>query len=122
MIMNRYTALLNSIRPRNKTAFIMFAAILPRVNKFKLLSGYIRGLNFALEKFCAKTDGTCVFIPAYQPFMSKLVKNEPNRALFSQSDGLHLEGPGLDKLEEIIQQAFSTEYLLDRVTCDLNVN
>ena len=116
-IMERYTALRNSIRRRNKCAVIMFTSILPRAFKTKLMRSYITGVNFALEKFCARSDGTRVYIPAYKAFMSKFEKDQPNKALFSENDGLHLEGPGVDKLEAIMQQAFSTEYLIDRVSC-----
>ena len=81
------------------------------------------GLNFAIEKWCAKSGGTCIFIPSFHSFLSRThpvpaQRGEPNSALFSDSDGLHPDGAGVDVLESIFQQAFSTGYLLTRIRAD----
>ena len=109
---DRYEVLRNSIRRRNSAAVLLFSAILPRVNRYQLFKGYIRGINFAVEKLCAKSRGACIFIPSFNVFM---LRGKPREALFSDSDGLHLTGGGVDVLESCFQQALSTGYLLDRV-------
>ena len=111
-MMDRYVALRNSIRRRNSQAVLLISAVLPRVNRFTLFKPYIIGLNFSLEKWCAKTRGACIFIPSYDSFM---VRGEPNAALISDKDGLHLDGGGVDVLEGLFQQALSTGYLGVRV-------
>ena len=118
-LLDRYNALRYTIRRRNSQAVLLWSAVLPRVNRFKLFRPYIEGINFALEKFCSKTDGACIYIPSYSSFMVKknslILRDKVNDALFSNSDGLHLSGAGVDVLEALFQQALSTGYLLDRV-------
>ena len=111
-MLDRYKALRSSIRRRNSKAIILFSAILPRVERYELFRGYVSGLNFALEKWCAKTCGTCVFIPSFSAFIAR---GKPKAALFSEKDGLHLAGAGVDVLEGIFEQALSTGYLLTRI-------
>ena len=109
-MMDRFVALRNSIR-RRSSALLIFTSILPRANRFKLFSAYISGLNFAIERFCAKSEA-CIFAPVYEPFLSR---GTPNLALFAESDHLHLRGAGVDLLESLLQQAMSTGYLIERV-------
>ena len=111
-MMDRYVSLRSVIRRRNSSAVLLFSAILPRVTKFSQCKPYITGLNFCLEKWCAKTQGACIFIPSYDSFMSYGL---PNAAFFSDSDGLHLDGGGVDALEGLFQQALSSGYLQTRV-------
>ena len=113
-LMDRYVTLRNSIRMRNQSAVLLFSSILPRVNRWKLFKPFIRGVNFALRKLCAKTHGACIYIPLYDSFV--FPKTElPRSALFRDRDGLHLVGGGLDKFESLLRQAFSNGYLLDQV-------
>ena len=112
-VMDRYVALRHSIRRRNSQAVLIFASVLPRVNRFHLFRPYISGLNFALEKWCAKTGGTCIYAPMYDPFLN--TRGSPNAALFSDSDGLHVDGTGVDVVEGCFGQAFSTGHLLTRL-------
>ena len=57
--------------------------------------------------------GGVIFIPSYSAFMT--ARGKPNEALFAISDGLHLDGAGIDVLESIFQQALSTKYMLTRI-------
>ena len=116
-MMDRFLSLRNSIRRRNSQAVLLFSAVLPRVNRYKLFKAFIRGLNFAVEKMCAKSQGACIFIPCFDAFLSEFT-GLPNTALFSERDGLHLDGAGVDKLEGIFQQALSTGYLFVRVRAE----
>ena len=113
-IMDSFHSLRDTIRRRNSSAMLLFSSILPRRNRYKLFRPYIQGLNFALEKFCAKSRGANVFIPSYNCF---LLNGEPRHSLFSDSDGLHLKGAGVVKLQGCFQQAFSSGYLRVRVLC-----
>lgn len=114
-LIDRYHLLRDTIRRRNSKAVLIFSAILPILNRYKLFRGYIRGLNFALEKWCAKSRGVRVFIPSFNAFIAR---GRPKAALYAESDGLHLSGAGVDLLESILQQALSTGYLLTRVRSD----
>lgn len=114
-MMGRYVALRNSIRRRNSRAILLFSSVLPRVNRYKLFRAYISGLNFAIEKWCAKTSGTCIYIPCFNSFISH---GKPKSALFSGKDGLHLDGGGVDVLEGLFQQALSSGYLRVRLNTE----
>ena len=110
-VLGRYKNLRACIRRRNKRCIILWSSILPRVAEFEVFLPYTLGLNFALEKWCAQSEGCNIFIPTYSVY---LVEGKPNVDLFAQ-DGLHLNGAGVEKLEQCFQMAFSTQYLLDRV-------
>lgn len=110
-MLRRYKALRSIIRRRNSGAVLIFSAILPRQKQFHLFKPYIIGMNFAIEKWCAKSRGASVFIPAYKPF---LAHGKPKPELFA-CDGLHLTGAGVEVLEGCMQQALSTGYLVRRV-------
>ena len=113
-VMDRFKALRDAIRRRNSSALLLVSSILPRRSRYYVFRPYIQGLNFALEKWCAKSKHT-VFIPSYQSFLSQ---GQPIAALYSERDGLHLSKSGVEKLEACFQQAFSTGYLLTRVTAN----
>jgi len=68
-LLYRYKALHKVLRRRNKHAIIMFSAILPRADSFDLYFPLIRGANFALEKWCAKSGGRRVFVPSHVQFL-----------------------------------------------------
>ena len=53
-----------------------------------------------------------MFNPTYTAFLDR---GKPRAELYSVSDGLHLNGAGVDRLEAAISQALSTGYLLERV-------
>ena len=107
-MMMRYKTLRNSIRRRNTKAILLFSSVLPRLNRYQIFMPYISGMNFALEKWCAKTGGTCIYCPTFNPFISH---GKPKAALFSRKDELHLDGGGVDVLEGLLQQALSSGYL-----------
>ena len=111
-MMDRFRALRNTIRRENSSALLIFSAVLPRRNRYKLFKPLIHGLNFALEKFCAKSQGTNIFLPSFRPFLSH---GEPKPELFAKKDGLHLNGAGVRVLEGVFQQGFSSGYLLARL-------
>ena len=114
-IMDRFRALRSVIRRVNSGALLLFSSILPRREKYQLFRPLIQGLNFALEKFCAKSKGTNIFIPSFRCFLSH---GEPRPEYFSDSDGLHLDGAGVVKLQGVFQQALSSGYLRVRVKCE----
>ena len=111
-ITRRFRSLRDVIRKRNSRALIIFSSILPRLERYELFKPYVRGVNFALEKWCAKSQGATVFNPTYTAFLDR---GKPRAELYSVSDGLHLNGAGVDRLEAAISQALSTGYLLERV-------
>ena len=100
------------IRKKNSRALIIFSSILPCLERYELFKPYVRGVNFALEKWCAKSQGATVFNPTYTAFLDR---GKPRAELYSVSDGLHLNGAGVDRLAAAISQALSTGYLLERV-------
>ena len=111
-MMDRFRALRNTLRRKNSSALLLFSSVLPRRTGYKLYKPLIHGLNFALEKFCAKSRGTNVFVPSFRVFLSR---GQPRTELFSESDGLHVNGAGVIVLEACFQQALSTGYLMVRV-------
>ena len=111
-LLRRFTTLRSVIRRRNSNAVLLFSSVLPRLKKFAKYKPYASGLNFALEKMCAKSQGACIYIPSYRNFLRG---GRPREELFAR-DGLHLNGAGVDCLEACFQQALSTAYLTDRVT------
>ena len=113
-VLRKYKVLREVIRRRNSRALILFSSILPRLKQFMKFKPYVLELNFALEKWCAKSGGSCVFISSHRSF---LVGREPREELFAK-DGLHLNGAGVDRLEACFQQTLSTEHLMVRVTAE----
>ena len=111
-ITRRFRSLRDVIRKRNSRALVIFSSILPRLERYELFKPYVRGVNFPLEKWCAKSQGTTVFNPTYTAFLDR---SKPRAELYSVSDGLHLNGAGVDRFEAAISQALSTGYLLERV-------
>lgn len=69
------------------------------------------GINFALDKWCAKSFCATIYNPTYATFLDH---GMPREELYSVSDGLHLNGAGVDRLEAAIAQALSTGYLLEK--------
>ena len=100
------------IRRRNSNAVLLFSSVLPRFKKFAKYKPYASGLNFALEKMCAKSQGGCIYVPSYRNFLRG---GRPREEIFARH-GLHLNGAGVDCLEACFQQALSTVYLTDKVT------
>jgi lysophospholipase L1-like esterase len=107
-----YIELCNSIRRRNTRAILVFSAILPRAHEFQVFFPYIFGLNFALEKWCAKSSGMCVFLNTHKQFLQLGV---PKFQLFSKSDGLHPNGAGNDRLEARLQQALTADNIINAI-------
>ncbi len=111
-VLERYKLLRSSIRRRNNHAILLFSGILPRDQEFDQFFPYAFGLNFALEKWCAKSNGFCIFLPSYKMFLSY---GQPNSCMFSNSDGLHPRGAGKDQLEAYFQQAVTVSSKLERI-------
>ncbi len=68
-IMARYLKLHHVIRTRNRHAIIIVSAIMPHADSFDLYFPFIFGLNFALEKWCAKSAGKRVYVASYKRFL-----------------------------------------------------
>ena len=111
-VLEEFKAIRTVIRRENSSAILIFSSILPRRDGYLENKSYIAGINFALEKWCARSKGSCVFLPSYVPFIKH---GKPNKALLSDSDGLHPCGAGVSKLDSLFEQAFSSEFLLDKV-------
>jgi hypothetical protein len=90
-----YKQLRNSIRRCNCYSILVFSAILPRRNFFQLFYPYAYRLNFAIEKWCARSNGSCIFIPSYKIFIAY---GRPKQCMYSVKDGLHHRGAGKDAL------------------------
>ena len=112
-LLRRFQVLRNSIRRRNSRAMVIFSAILPREDRYEEFLPYTSGINFALEKWCAKSKGATIFAPTYRQFLKN---GRPREELYAR-DGLHLDGGGVDRLESSLQQALSTSYLQKRIDC-----
>ena len=91
----RYIALRANIRRCNSHALILISSVLPRLDEFQIYDPLIRGINFALEKMCAKTGGACLYVPSFKWFMSY---DSPIKAYFA-SDGIHPNGAGNGALQ-----------------------
>ena len=111
-LINRFKALRNVIRRQNKNALLLFSSVLPRVNRYHIFKPLCHGLNFALEKMCARSKGSNVFVASYKRFISF---GSPREELFAENDGLHLNGAGVVELTACFQQALSTGHLMGRV-------
>ena len=112
-ILRRFKCLREIIRRRNTYATLLFSAILPRDSRqFHLYSSYLYGVNFALEKWCAKSGGSCVFLDTCKLFVDN---GSPRDELFARSDGLHPNGMGDDRLQAFYSQALSTAYIIEKV-------
>ena len=107
-VLQFFKRLSHSIARKNARA-IQFSAILPRSHNFDLFYNYAYGLNFALEKWCARSKASRIFVPSHKPF---LLFGRANPSLLSVSDGLHVRGAGNDTLEAFFQQALSTGNML----------
>lgn len=111
-LLDRYKALRDLIRRRNSKAVILFSAILPRDSRlFKQYAPYIYGINFALEKLCSKSVGSCVFVDTWPFFMNG---KSPRDEMFAKRDGLHLCGFGDDRLQHCWRQALSDAYISEK--------
>ena len=105
-----FQALRANIRRRNSSAIIQFSSVLPRIDDFQLYDPLIRGLNFAIEKWCAKAGPTCLFIPSWRWFVAK---GQPVMAYYAK-DGLHPNGAGNDVLQAGLQQSMVVANMLER--------
>ncbi len=85
-IIRRYRTLREIIRRRNSRVFLLFFSILPRHQQFNVFYPYIYRVNFALEKWCAKSGGSCIFIDSKDAF---LANDKPRAELYATKDGLH---------------------------------
>ncbi len=83
-LLNRYKALYKVLRHRNKSAIIIFSSILPCADKFDQFFPLIRGINFALEKWCAKSGETRVSMASHAQFLRK---GKPKHESFARADG-----------------------------------
>lgn len=102
-----YKALKRSIQMRNPRARLLFSSVLPRALDFYSYKYLNYGLNFALEKWCAKSRGSAIFVPSFRRFLEK---GSPISALFSKKDGLHLNGAGVDALAECFVEAITENF------------
>ena len=105
----RYKALRNTIKQKNSSALLIISSILPRKTGFLVFRPFTQGMNFALERWCAKSRGSFVFLPSFRQF---LYEGLPMTELFSEKDGLHLRGAGVVQLQTCFQQGLSTGHLL----------
>ena len=110
-VLRRFKRLRDSIRRRNSRALLIFASLLPRYSRFKEFLPYVYGLNFAIEKWCAKSGPGTIYLPTYRAFLNA---GKPMKELYA-ADGLHLNGAGVDRLEAVIQQALSSRFLADQI-------
>jgi len=111
-ILRRYKTLREIIRRRNSWAILFFSSVLPRYEQFDHYYPYVYGVNFALEKWCSKSGGSCIFVDSKDVF---LANGKPRKELYASKDGLHPNGGGDDRLQQIFRQAFSTSYMVDNV-------
>ena len=111
-IMERFRALRANIRRVNSTAIIQFSSIMPRMEDFTRYDPLIRGINFALEKWCAKTQGACIFVPSWRWFVHG---GSPIQAYYCR-DGIHPNGAGNSALQAGIQQSMSIATMVERAT------
>ncbi len=110
-LLNRYKALYKVLRRRNKSAIIMFSSILPYADKFDQFFPLICSINFALEKWCAKSGGTRLFMASHAQFLRK---GKPKHELFARVDGLHPNGVGTDDLQSFFQHVLTSEYVYEQ--------
>ena len=114
-VLQEFIELRSVIRRKNSHAILIFSSILPRRDGFHEHKHRVAGVNFALEKWCALSGGSCVFLPSFIPFIKD---GKPNRALLSEGDGLHPCGAGVSKLDGLFEQALSSDFLLQRSLSD----
>ncbi len=79
-IKHKYEALRKVIPHSNRHATLIFSAILPHAHQFNLFFPLIFGLNFALEKWCAKFVGKRIFIHTHKLFLRR---DKPKSEQFS---------------------------------------
>ncbi len=109
-----YRALHKVLRCWNRHAIIMFSSIVPWEAIFDFYFPLIRGINFALEKWCAQSaqsSGRRVFVPSH----SKFRKGVGLKQCFARADGLHPNSVGTDDLQGFYQQVLTPEHVLEQV-------
>ena len=109
-ILHRYKTLFRTIKSLNSNALVLFSSILPRTQGNVVMRPFAQGLNFALEKWCAKSLGIRVFLPSFRWFLED---GQPVEDMFSDSDGIHLRGAGVVQLTSCFVQGLSTGNLLN---------
>ncbi len=110
-IMEHFYALRANIRRKNTYAILQFSSVLPRIDDFPTYDPLVRGINFAIEKMCAKSKGACIYVPSWKWFVSN---GAPIEAYYCK-DGLHPNGAGNGALQAGIQTSLSTAAMLERV-------
>ena len=91
-LLHRCKTLHEVIRWHNSQAMLFFSSILPRYELFDDFFPYIYGINFAVEKWYAKSNGACVYIDSNAWFRAK---GKPRQELYGKNDGLHPNGSGM---------------------------
>ncbi len=94
-------------------AIILFSSILPRADNFDLYFLLIFGLYFTLEKWCAQSSGTHVFVSSHNRFLKH---GRLKREQYSTTGGLHPNGVSTDVLESFIRQALSPQFILENIS------
>ncbi len=111
-VLELYQALRANIRRRNSSAIILISSIIPRLDNYACYDPLVRGINFCIEKWCAKSGGTTIFVPSWKWFVSR---GMPIQAYYAK-DGLHPNGAGNGALQAGIQQALVTTTMIERAT------
>ncbi len=93
--MDRYHALYESVHRLNGRAIILVLSILPGSDDYQTFFPLSFGLNFALEKWCAMSQGRRIFIATHKVFLRA---GQPKWERFSRSDNVHPNGPGTEIL------------------------
>ncbi len=101
-VIRRYRTLREIIRRHNSRAILLFSSILPCYQQFDVFYPYIYRVNFGLEKWCAKSGGSFIFIDSKDAF---LTYGKPRAELYATKDGLHPNGGGDDRLQQIFSHA-----------------
>ena len=111
-IIGKYRTLYEVVRRLEPNALIIFSSILPRTKGNRVMKPYVQGVNFALEKMCAQSQGRAVYLPSFKWFLEY---GQPVKEFFAKRDGLHLRAKGTLRLAQCFTQAFSTGYLVNRL-------
>ncbi len=105
-IIQRLKDLIHLVKTRNSSCKLLLSAIIPRPKDTELSAPLIYGWNFAMANLCDQYK-SLAFVPAYKFF----VKSHQVVPTYYSTDGLHLNGPGVERLEQCFRQALSPKNL-----------
>lgn len=101
-----YRSLISAIRVRNSTCYLLIAGILPRYVDHATSWPLIYGINFAVQSICCSKLRT-IYVPAEKFMFRDKAFSDLRTECFDYRGRLHLNGAGIERLNQCFSQALS---------------